>query len=523
MERKGAPLATRLPSRRGVLGGAVAAAAATPFLPSLAGTAYGHGSRIFSLGVGSGDPGPHSVVLWTRLAPKPLEGGGMPNVPVPVYWEVATDRRMRRVVRRGWTLASPRDGHSVHVTARGLEPDRWYWYRFVTCGEDSPIGRTRTFPSMRECPNRMRFALASCQDYQNGLYSAYQNMAEEDLDFVVHVGDYIYEYGPQEGGPRQHIGPEIQTLDDYRNRYALYKMDPSLQAAHAAFPFICTWDDHEVDNNYAGLTPEDDQTPEAFLARRTAGYKAYYENLPLRAFTRPNGSFMRLFRRLEFGKLATFHVLDTRQFRTDQPCGDGLKPACPEVFDEDATMTGAEQEAWLLRGLSRSDAIWNVLAQQIMFMKWDIGPATGLPIPFFNVDAWDGYVAARQRLTDFIVNAMPNNPVFLTGDIHSAWAAEILDSYSDPNPGTIATEFVTTSITSDFPVVFLPAVQATLPVNPHIKYFNGASRGYTRFNVTSKIWRADFRGVDSILTPTSPVSTLKSFVVQAGFAGLTVA
>jgi alkaline phosphatase D len=334
------------------------------------------------------------------------------------------------------------------------------------------------------------------------------------------VGDYIYEDDPRPLAPRQVPDAEPTTLAAYRRRYALYHMDPALQAAHAAFPFISTFDDHEVENNYAGNIPEEDQDPVAFQVRRAAAYQAYYENLPLRDRQRPEGNAIQIFRRLRFGRLAELHVLDTRQFRTDQPCGDGITPVCPEVTNPAATMTGTEQETWLFRGLDASDAVWNVIAQQVMFTKWDVGPAIAPGIPFFNMDAWDGYVVARQRILDFLAARNPSNPVFLTGDIHSAWAADILEDFADPASGVVAAEFVGTSITSDFPAAIVPAVQATLPANPHIKYFEGLHRGYMRFEVTRQRWRADYRGVDSIETPTSPVSTLASFALEAGHAGL---
>jgi alkaline phosphatase D len=489
--------------------------------PWWASTARAHGSRLFTLGVASGDPTFNSAVLWTRLAPAPLDGGGMDDRPVAVRWEVATDPWMRRVVRRGEVLAHPEWGHTVHVTPKGLDSDRWYWYRFHAQGEDSPIGRTRTFPWNHSISKAMGFGLVSCQDYQNGFWSAYASLAQEELDFVVHAGDYIYEDGTRPLAPRQVPAPEIITLDDYRNRYALYRLDPALQAAHAAFPFVTTFDDHEVDNNHAGDIPEDDQDPAAFTARKTAAYRAYYEHLPVADAVRPRGASIDLFRRLSFGNLVDLHVLDTRQFRTDQPCGDGLKPVCPATLDPAATMMGSQQERWLAQGLSKSDAVWNVLGQQVMMMKWNIGPAIQPGVPFFNMDAWDGYVAARQRLLDFLASERaPANVVVLTGDIHSAWAADILEDFDRPDSGVVASEFVCTSISSEFPVAFLPAVAATLPANPHIKYFEGLHRGYSRFVVTPELWRADFRAVDSIATPVSPVSTLASFAVERGHAGL---
>jgi alkaline phosphatase D len=407
--------------------------------PWWASTARAHGSRLFTLGVASGDPTFNSAVLWTRLAPAPLDGGGMDERPVAVRWEVATDPWMRRVVRRGEVLAHPEWGHTVHVTPKGLDSDRWYWYRFHAQGEDSPIGRTRTFPWNHSISKAMGFGLVSCQDYQNGFWSAYASLAQEELGFVVHAGDYIYEDGTRPLAPRQVPAPEIITLDDYRNRYALYRLDPALQAAHAAFPFVTTFDDHEVDNNHAGDIPEDDQDPAAFTARKTAAYRAYYEHLPVADAVRPRGASIDLFRRLSFGNLVDLHVLDTRQFRTDQPCGDGLKPVCPATLDPAATMMGSQQERWLAQGLSKSDAVWNVLGQQVMMMKWNIGPAIQPGVPFFNMDAWDGYVAARQRLLDFLASGRgPANVVVLTGDIHSAWAADIWEDFERPDSGVLA-------------------------------------------------------------------------------------
>lgn len=439
---------------------------------------------------------------------------------VPVRWEVALDPHMRRVVRRGTELAAAELAHSVHVRVDGLAPDRWYFYRFFAAGEDSPVGRTRTFPRRGDACARMRFAVASCQDYQNGFFNAYANMAAEELDFVLHVGDYIYEDGARPLAPRQVAGGETMTLADYRIRHALYRLDPALQAVHAAFPFVVTFDDHELENNYAGEISEDDGDPALFRQRRLAAYQAYYEHLPMPELSRPQDAAIRIFRRLHFGRLATLHVLDTRQFRTDQPCGDGFKPLCAGALSPEATMAGAEQESWLQQGLDRSETTWNVIAQQVMFTKWNLGRAAGAPVPFFNMDAWDGYVAARQRLLDFLAARNPSNPIILSGDIHSSWAADILENFDEPASGIVAAEFVGTSISSDFPAALIPAVQATLVDNPHIRYFEGAHRGYLRCEVSPRLWRTDYRGVDTILTPTSPIATLASFAVEAGHSGL---
>lgn len=470
----------------------------------------------FSLGVASGDPLPDGVVLWTRLAPDPLNGGGMPDANVPVRWQIAADESMRRVVKVGTVMATPDLAHSVHVDVRGLKPGKWYWYQFQVGNEVSPIGRTRTAPGT-EHVGELKFAFASCQDWQNGYYPAYRHMAEEDIDLVVHLGDYIYEYGPQTGGPRQHNSPEIVTLADYRNRYALYKTDPDLQAAHTAFPWIVTWDDHEVDNNYANLIPEDDQSLEDFSTRRANAYQAYYEHMPLRQSSLPSGPNLLLYRRFTFGNLAEFNVLDTRQYRTDQPCGDGINVRCSEAFDPGATMTGSEQEQWLLQGLDKSHAQWNVIAQQTIMAEYDFNPSPSINV--FNLDQWDGYVAARDRLLGFLAQRQPANPVVITGDIHSSWVHDLKVDFNDPDSQTVGTEFVGTSITSDFPAQFIAPVTAALIDNPHTKFFDGAYRGYVRCNLNRDRWQTDFRVVSTILDQNADISTLASFVVEDGRPG----
>ncbi|MBD2343313.1 alkaline phosphatase D family protein [Anabaena subtropica] len=471
----------------------------------------------FSLGVASGDPLPDSVVLWTRLAPDPLNGGGMSPVNVPVQWQIARDENMTQVVQKGTVLATPELAHSVHVDVRGLESDRWYWYQFKVGNEVSPVGRTRTAAAPYSSIQKFNFAFASCQDWQNGFYTAYKHMAEEDLDLVVHLGDYIYEYGPRSGAPRQHIGPEIITIADYRNRHALYKTDVNLQAVHANFPWTFTWDDHEVDNNYANLIPEDNQSRQAFEQRRANAYQAYYEHMPLRLSSLPKKASMLLYRRLTFGDLVEFNVLDTRQYRTDQPCGDGLKPLCDAALDPKATMTGARQEGWLLRGLDQSQARWNVIAQQTILAQFDFDARPGSEV--FNVDQWDGYVAARNRLLSFLEQRKPSNPVVITGDIHSSWVHDLKADFNNPLSATVGTEFVGTSITSNFPTGSIAPVRAALSDNPHTKFFDAAFRGYVRCQLTRELWQSDFRVVSSIIDQNASISTLASFVVENGQPG----
>ncbi|MBH8556241.1 alkaline phosphatase [Nostocaceae cyanobacterium CENA357] len=475
----------------------------------------------FTLGVASGEPYPSSVVLWTRLAPEPLNGGGMPPLNVPIRWEVSTDANMRRIVAKGTEFATPEMAHSVRIVVDGLQADTWYWYRFNVGNYASPIGRTRTAPLPESYLSRFNFALASCQNYQQGYYTAYKYMVQEDLNLVVHVGDYIYEGGIGANTVRQHNSPEIITLEDYRNRHALYKTDSDLQAAHAAFPWIVTWDDHEVENNYASdisqIDNEPDQNRAIFLQRRAAAYQAYYEHMPLRPFSRPRGSDMQLFRRLSFGNLATFNVLDTRQYRTDQPCGDGTKERCPENFDPQATITGKRQEDWLFEGLNRSQTKWNILAQQVPIAQRDMTPGEGAT---FSMDKWDGYLASRDRLMNFLEKRRPSNPVSLAGDVHSHWAMDLKADFDNPQSPTIGSEFVCSSISSGGDGSDTnPTVQAYLPDNPHIKFFN-AQRGYARCELTPTTWKTDYLVMSEVTTQFGTISQRASFVVENGRPGV---
>ena len=493
-------------------------------------------SALFTLGVASGDPRADAVVIWTRLAPDPLNGGGMGRRPVEVNWEVATDPGMSAIVRAGRTTADPKNGHAVSVNVSGLTSDTWYYYRFSCRGERSRIGRTRTFPAPGAWVPRLQFALVSCQDFQSGYYAAYRDIVAQDLDFVVHVGDYIYEGAANPAVPadRRHTGGETFSLDDYRNRYALYRLDPQLQNAHAALPFIVTWDDHEVDNNYAGAIPQDGQSAQAFLQRRANAYQAYTETMPLLPRVHANGDKVNLYRSLRFGDLAEFFVLDGRQVRTDQPCGDNYQilQACPAILDPAATILGDEQEAWLFRNLKTSSATWKVLAQQVMMMRWDLGAVASLfgfpfPVNIFNVDAWDGYQVARDRIMTFLAREGIQNAVVLSGDIHSAWAADLREDFTNTGSPIVGAEFVCSAVTSFFPEVALPFVQATLGSNPHIRFFNGDHRGYVRCTVTPDEWRTNYRAVSRVAHPRFtvpsadvPVFDLASFSLSAGAPGL---
>ena len=468
-------------SRRTFLAGSASFAAAALLSTHARGavaTAPKFSAYPFSLGVASGDPLPDGVVLWTRLAPKPLEpAGGMPPEPVEVSWQIADDDAMTRIVQSGTTRATPEWSHSIHIEVTGLRPERWYWYRFKVGTELSPIGRTRTAPPLDALPARLRFAFASCQHYETGFYTAYQHMAREDLDLIVHLGDYIYEGAAAADRVRRHPSGLCLTLDDYRLRYAQYKSDQALQAAHAMDPWIVTWDDHEVANNYAGEHVAKRPSRAEFLQRRAAAYQAYFEHMPLRRSALPQGPDMLLYRDLSFGRLAKFHVLDTRQYRSPQPQGDGLKPPSPVLLDPQGTMMGDRQRDWLFTGLERSPASWNVLAQQVMVARAD---KTAGPAVHYSMDQWPGYEFERRRLLLHFADKKIKNPVVLTGDIHSDWANELIADFDQLDSRSVATEFVGTSISSGGDGSDTPKARAHLTAeNPFVKYFN-SERGYVR-------------------------------------------
>lgn len=477
----------------------------------------------FTLGVACGDPAPDGFVIWTRLAPRPTaeDGlGGMPYRTVRVDWEVAADDRFRDVVRRGTATAHPEWAHSVHVELHGLRPGRDYWYRFRAGPHLSPAGRARTAPHPGTYGPPLAMVFASCANYEHGLFTAYRRIAEEEPDLVLHLGDYLYEHGATDACPavRRHEGPETVTLADYRRRHAQYKTDPDLRAAHAAAPWLVVWDDHEVDNNWAADMPEERSPtpPEEFPARRAAAFRAYYENMPLRRASAPRGASMRLHRRIRWGRLATFHLLDTRQYRHDQLCGDGWRH-CPESADPARSILGAEQEQWLLDGLAAGGARWDLIGQQVFFSRReaDAGPATRT-----SQDAWDGYPAARDRLVRGWTRAGVRNAVVLTGDVHTHWAADIKADFADPGSACAGVELVTTSISSGGDGRDID--QATDPFlarNPHLRYHDGR-RGYVRTRITPEDLTADFVVVPYVTRPGAPAQLRARFVVADGVPGL---
>lgn len=479
-------------------------------------------STPFTLGVASGYPLPTGVVLWTRLAPAPLQpGGGMSPEVVGVDWEVATDDRLSHVVQRGTATATAQWAHSVHVEVEGLEPGRWYWYRFHAGGATSAIGRTRTAPPAAAAVDRLRFAFASCQQYEQGYYGAYHHMLADELDLVAFLGDYIYESSWGRDHVRKHGAPEPHTLDDYRIRHALYKTDPDLQAAHAACPWIVTWDDHEVSNDYADDRSEQNHPREWYLRRRAGAYQAYYEHMPLRRQMVPLGPDMRLYHRVGFGSLAQFHMIDDRQYRSHQPCvgpgrgGSAVAEDCAERLDPRLTMLGDVQERWLETGLDRSRARWNVIGQQTLMAQLDRKPGPGQR---FWTDGWDGYPVARRRLLDYLDRRKPANPVVIGGDVHMFWVTDLKPDFDDPRSPVVATEFVGTSITSQNARTQRD-IDAVMADNPHVRYGNPVRRGYVRVEVTPQRMRVDLRGMQTVTQPRAVCDTLASFVVEDGRLG----
>lgn len=476
----------------------------------------------FALGVASGYPTADRVVLWTRLAPSPLEpNGGMSPETVPVRWEVATDPRMRNIVSRGTEYATPDWAFSVHAEPLGLEPARDYWYRFTAGDARSAIGRTRTAPSASASPARLRLAVASCQQYEHGYYAAYRHMLADELDLVVHVGDYIYELSWGERRVRHHEGGEAYTLEDYRRRHALYRSDPDLAAAHAAYPWLVTWDDHEVDNDYADSTSELDDEPELFLARRAAAYRAFYEHMPLPRAAVPFAHRMRLYAERAFGDLATICMLDQRQYRSAQACPrDGLRGAnrvgdCAQLADPARTMLGDRQQRWLHARLAASRGRWNLLAQGVVMSHIDEDPGEGRR---YWTDAWNGYPQARRRLLGFMAERRIANPVVLSGDIHTFIAGVLNETPEDPGSPAVGCELVTTSITSQgIPEQQARAIKA---LNPNIAFASSEHRGYLRLDITAQRLHADLIALDDVTQRESARHTVGSFVIEDGRGAL---
>lgn len=501
------------PLRRGLLQAALLAGTAPLFIPH----ARAADAQRFALGLASGCPRPGSVVLWTRLT-----GEALP-AQVEVEWELAEDEGFSRIAARGKEQALLGDAHSVHAEPTGLAPDCWYWYRFTALGQRSGVGRTRTAPAAEAAVSRLRFAIASCQRWDHGLYTAWGDMARQELDLVLFLGDYIYEYASPANSkaPRLHQGGLCRTLDDYRQRYAQYKTDPNLQAIHARAPWIITWDDHEIENDWAANQSQNLEPH--FERRRAAATKAYWEHMPFPKAMRPREHEMRIHDRYDWGALARIITVDDRQYRDAQVCpkpGKGGSNTmsvrdCPDFLDQRRTLLGEPQERWLAESWDTRRP-WNLLGQQTLMsrMNWQEnpqGPGT------YWTDGWDGYPAARQRLLRDLAARRPANTVVLGGDVHANYVSDLKLDFDDAKSAVLATEFCGTSISSHG--MDQARIDRALPHNPHLRYGRSDQHGYMQFDLRPGRLEAELRSVRDMWEPDSPVDVSARFVVEAGKAG----
>jgi alkaline phosphatase D len=486
----------------------------------------------FSLGVASGAPRPDGFVLWTRLAPEPLSSdpdvpAGMTGGDVTIGYEIAADDTMANVVRRGDAVAEAAFAYSVHLDVTGLEPGRPYWYRFRSGDATSRVGRAGTLPAPGSSLDKLRFGFVSCSNYEHGYFSAYRHLADEHPEFVMFLGDYIYDT-IEENKPivRRHSdGVVATTLPTYRNRYAQYRLDQDLQRLHAQVPSLVTWDDHEVENDYADQWSQWFVEPARFLLQRAAAYQAFYEHMPVRPIlSRPEGPVMRVYDRFTFGDLIEISMIDGRQYRSREACygppnkGGGhveTNESCPERLAAGRSMMGFAQEAWLYAALANSKARWNVIGQDVLMAQYR---EMQNGVEGFWTDDWDGYPANRTRLLKHIQDSKVSNPVVVGGDIHSFFANDLRADFDDPKSPIVATEFVGTSISSYGPPYDLLA--QTLPDNPHVHFFESRRRGYVAVDLDRAQMQVRMRVVSDAHDPKADIATLKTFAVEHGRPGV---
>ena len=475
----------------------------------------------FALGVASGQPRADSVVLWTRLLVQEADAA-LNAQALAVQCEVFADEALRQRVGQWTVMTHAQRGMSVHVEAKGLQPARHYWYRFSCGSATSPVGRTRTAPAAQDKVARLRLALASCQHFEQGVFSAHREIAQQDLDLVLFVGDYIYESSNPRYMVRAHQGGVPQTLDEYRARHAQYKGDADLRAAHAAHPWVMTWDDHEVVNDYANDRDPKFTDPAVFLRRRAAAYQAYFEHMPVRVGPdAANPANMRIHDRMAWGQLADIWTLDNRQYRSYHACPDPLKGGgrvvmgCNELADAQRSMWGMDQERWLTQGLNSSQAAWKVVAQGTQMSS------TGLATPMGRsafTDGWDGYPVARARFLQNMADAKLQDVLVLGGDVHMNVAANLRVQVNDDKSPIVASELVTTSITSRGMGETLAAQIRSH--NPDIAHLRPDERGYTWVQITPEGVQSAFKTTANPVQAGSAFGTQAQFAVQRGVAGV---
>jgi alkaline phosphatase D len=475
----------------------------------------------FTLGVASGQPRADRLVLWTRLM-----GIDLP-ARVPVQWELANDEAFRDIAARGTELADAASAHSVHAEPAALQPGRWYWYRFTALGQRSAVGRTRTAPA-DDAAATLRFAIASCQRWDHGHFAAWRHMAEQPLDLVMFLGDYIYEYPSKPEAVRPVDGPLLRTLGQYRDRYAQYKTDPALQAAHAAFPWLVIWDDHEVENDHSRERGQL-RSGADFQALRGAAYQAWWEHQPVPKGMRPTfgatGSSVQLYDRYAWGRLARIHTLDDRQYRDPHACPSPLMPGgsrvitaadCAALQDPKRSLLGWEQERWLAEGWDLQRP-WNLLAQQTLMAQFSRQPVTGINAGEFWTDGWDGYAPSRERLLGTVAERKVPGVVVLGGDVHANYVADLKRDFQDPKSPVLASEFCGTSISSHGPSQ--ARVNQLLALNPHVHHGRGDQRGYVAFALSTQTLQASLMVVEHPNDAMSAVRPDAQFVVDAKQAG----
>jgi alkaline phosphatase D len=499
------------------------------------------GANPFALGVASGSPQATSVVLWTRLALAAGSTGQIPKAAVAVTWEIAEDERFATGVVRGMAQAVPELGHSVHVQVGGLKPQRYYWYRFRVGEALSAVGRTLTTPSNDVMASRLRLVLASCQHWEQGYFRAWKHAADQQPDVVLFVGDYIYEYGVGSNAgtparPRRHNGPEVFTLDQYRSRYAHYKSDPDLQLAHRTAPWLVTWDDHEVSNDYGA--DRDAPLDPSFMKRRAAAYQAFWENMPLPvAMLDPaKPAHLQLYARYNYGRLARIHVLDDRQYRDYQACsGAGRggsatvwRDQCPELDDPNRSLLGKTQEAWLDQGLKQDTSAWTVIGQQTLMAHTN--QATGADFTAgrerYWTDGWNGYQPARERLLASLEAAQgagrAKDTLVLGGDVHAWYLSDLQRQSAVKQQGAkapvIASEICGSSITSrSWPQERTDQIVRQIE---HYRYGRSDRRGYTLIDMDANKASVQLRAIVDAYDQNTAVETLASFVVPRGKPGI---